>query len=502
MTAIHQAEVQRATDRQDGGGAGIGHRLPADTFLQQRATVLQAWPTGAGVCLEEALEYQRAIPASKRFALAMRDVLTRPGMLVQPRAGVALIDEHVRLLKYLEAEGGADLLPTTIDAYTRQNRYAEAATGIDKSIAAGTSLLNGFPAVNHGVDGCRRVTESVAKPVQVRHGTPDARLLAEITLAGGFTSFEGGGISYNIPYAKNVSLRKSLADWQYVDRLCGWYEEQGAPINREPFGPLTGTLVPPCISHAIGILEGLLALEQGVKSLTLGYGQGGSVAQDVAALLTLRSLGAHYFRAAGFSEFELTTVFHQWMGGFPENESQAFAVISWGTLVACLAGADKIIVKTPHEAMGIPSKEANAQGLRATRQIINMMADQGGLATDAVTREKAIIEQEVHCILRKVFELGRGDLCEGVVAAFAAGVLDVPFAPSVQCRGKLLPMRDNEGCIRIYSPGTVPLDTDLLAWHRERLEERARAERRSVSFQMVTDDIYAISKGRLVGRPR
>ena len=41
-------------------------------------------------------------------------------LLLQPRAGVALIDEHIRLLKYLETEGAADLLPTTIDAYTRQ----------------------------------------------------------------------------------------------------------------------------------------------------------------------------------------------------------------------------------------------------------------------------------------------------------------------------------------------------------------------------------------------
>ena len=80
-------------------------------------------------------------------------------------------------------------------------------------------------------------------PVQVRHGTPDARLLAEISPAGGFTSFEGGGISYNIPYAKNVPL-KTIYDWQYVDRLTGLYEE-GVTINREPFGPLTGTLVPP-----------------------------------------------------------------------------------------------------------------------------------------------------------------------------------------------------------------------------------------------------------------
>ncbi len=40
-----------------------------------------------------------------------------------------------------------------------------------------------------------------------------------------------------------------MLDWQYVDRLTGIYEEAGVPINREPYGPLTGTLVPPCISH-------------------------------------------------------------------------------------------------------------------------------------------------------------------------------------------------------------------------------------------------------------
>jgi methylaspartate mutase epsilon subunit len=479
-----------------------GRTISLDAFHALRHDVLQAWPTGAAVNLDDAVSYQRQIDPRKRFSNVLREAAARRAMLIQPRAGVALIEDHVRLLKYLENEGEADLLPTTVDAYTRQNRYVEAAKGIEKSLASGTSLLNGFPIVNHGVDGCRRVTEAVNRPVQVRHGTPDARLLAEISLAGGFTSFEGGGISYNIPYTKSVPLRKSLTDWQYVDRLCGWYGEQGIEINREPFGPLTGTLVPPCISHVIGILEGLLALEQGVKSITLGYGQGGSVPQDVAALLTLRVLAEEAFRAAGFTDFHLTTVFHQWMGGFPEDESRAFAVISWGTLVACLAGADKIIVKTPHEAMGVPSKEANAQGLRATRQVINMMADQGCLNTEAVAREQAVLEREVRGILRKVLELGSGDVREGTIAAFEAGVLDVPFAPSMQCRGKLLPMRDNEGCIRMFSRGAVPLDADLVAFHRERLEERARAEGRTVSFQMVTDDIYAISKGRLVGRPR
>jgi methylaspartate mutase epsilon subunit len=477
-------------------------KITKGEFEKIRQQVLQSWPTGVGVKLDEAVAYQQAIPESKRFAKAMSDAKSRHALLVQPRAGVALVDEHIRLLKYLETEGGADLLPTTIDAYTRQNRYEEAAKGIEKSTTSGASMLNGFPAVNHGVEACRRVTESVSKPVQIRHGTPDARLLAEITLAGGFTSFEGGGISYNIPYVKNVPLRKTLTDWQYVDRLCGYYGEQGVAINREPFGPLTGTLVPPCIGHSVGILEGLLALEQGVKSLTLGYGQGGNMVQDVAAMLSLKTLGDRYFRDAGFTDFELTTVFHQWMGGFPVDESKAFGVICWGTVVACLAEADKIIVKTPHEAMGIPTKEANAQGLRATKQVINMLGEQRYLDIAAVERERAVIEREVDCILKKAFELGKGDVKEAAVAAFEAGVLDVAFAPSVQCRGKILPMRDNEGYIRLFNHAGIPFDNDLAAYHRERLEQRAKFEKRNICFQMITDDIYAISKGQLVGRPR
>jgi len=477
-------------------------RMSPERLERQRAEALATWPTGSGVDLEEAFAYQRAIPEARRFSLVMRDAAARRKLLIQPRAGVALIDEHIRLLRFLETEGEADLLPTTIDAYTRQNRYADAAKGIEKSEAAGTSLLNGFPAVNHGVPGCRRVTEAVRRPVQVRHGTPDARLLAEITLAGGFTSFEGGGISYNVPYAKNVPIARSIADWQYVDRLCGLYGERGLAINREPFGPLTGTLVPPCIGIAVGIVEGLLALEQGVTSLTLGYGQGGNLAQDAAAIVMLRELAHERFRAAGFDGYELSTVFHQWMGGFPEDESKAFATICWGAAMARLGGADKVIVKTPHEAMGIPTKEANAQGLRATRQIVNMLADQGTIETPDIAREKEIIRREVTSILDRTLDLGGGDPAAGAAAAFEAGVLDVPFAPSIHNRGRVLPMRDDEGCIRLFNTGALPLDPATAAFHRDRLEQRGRTEGRKVSFQMVTDDIYAISKGRLVGRPR
>ena len=86
--------------------------------------------------------------------------------------------------------------------------------------------------------------------------------------------------------------------------------------------------------------------------------------------------------------------------------------------------------------------------------------------------------------------------------AFEAGVLDIPFAPSKYNRGLMLPARDNEGAVRMLKPGAIPLSSDLIEFHREKIERRARMENRNVSFQMVIDDIYAVGKGRLVGRPR
>ncbi|MBP2663335.1 MAG: glmE [Firmicutes bacterium] len=473
-----------------------------DEFNAIRQEVLNQWPTGKDVNFEEAVKYHENIPAKRHFAKRLVKAKKNGETLTQPRAGVALIDEHINLLNFLKKEGEADLLPTTIDSYTRQNQYESCQKGIDESLKAGRSLLNGFPAVNHGVAGVRRVVESVDAPLQVRHGTPDARLLGEITIAAGYTSYEGGGISYNIPYAKSVSLEKTIFDWQYCDRMVGLYAEHGIEINREPFGPLTGTLVPPSISHAIAIIEGILAAEQGVKNITLGYGQCGNLIQDIAAIRALEQLAEEFMTKHGYGDCVLTTVFHQWMGGFPQDEAKAFGVISWGAATAALAKATKVIVKTPHEALGIPTKEANAMGLRTTKQMINMLKDQAFPLTSELQTEINIIKAETRCILDKVFELGNGDYAVGSVRAFEAGVLDVPFAPSKFSLNKILPARDNNGAVRLFEVGNLPFTPDLVTFHKEKMAERAKAEGRAPSFQMVIDDIYAISKGHLVGRPR
>lgn len=475
-------------------------KISMKSVLAQRDAVLNSWPTGKDVDFNQGVKYQSNIPEHKRFSSVLEKADKANKTLLQPRAGVALLREQIELLRHLQ--DSCDLLPTTIDAYTRLNRYEEAQVGIEESREAGTSLLNGFPAVNHGLEACQQLVESVNKPIEVRHGTPDARLLTEITMAAGFTSNEGGGISYNIPYSKRVSLEKSIRDWQYCDRVVGMYAEEGIVINREPFGPLTGTLVPPFVSHCVAIIEGLLALEQGVKCITLGYGQAGNLIQDIAAIESLRDLGHEYFKAAGYDDYKLSTVFHQWMGGFPENEAQAFSVIGLGATAAALAGATKVIVKTPHEASGVPTKEANKQGLDATGQIINMVSDQKMSPSPALSQEVDIIKKEVRAIMTKVYEMGDGDIAVGAIKAFKKGIMDIPFAPSDSNAGILMPVRDNNGAVRVLNAGATPLPDDVLAFHKETIGKRAITEKREASFKMVIDDINAISHGKLVGRPK
>jgi methylaspartate mutase epsilon subunit len=466
----------------------------SDAELQRRdQAVRDSWPAGEDVDFEAAVEYHESLPASVEFARVLESA-DRP--LLQPRAGVARLDDQIELLAHLHEAGGADLLPTTIDSYTRTNDYEDAAAGLADARDGDPDALNGFPAVTHGVDGCRELIEATNAPVEVRHGTPDARLLAAVTLAGGFQSFEGGPISYNIPYTGGADLAETIEHWQYVDRLCGAYTERGVRINREPFGPLTGTLVPPAIAIAVMLIEGKLAATQGVRSVTLGYGQVGNLVQDVAALRELRALGEEYLP----DDVTVTTVFHEWMGGFPPDEARANGLIGLGGVTAGFAKPDKVITKSPQEFEGVPTAEANAAGLRTTRQSMEMVLEQGP-SLDDVDEERAVIERAARSLLSTVDDLGDGDVARGVVRAFETGALDVPFAPSDAAAGEVLPARDDDGRVRLLEFGDLAVGEEVREIHRARLQDRAETEDRDRSFRMVADDVDAVGEGRLIGRP-
>ena len=477
-------------------------RLTEQEFLEQRLEVLKTWPTGndSELNLDIAVEYLGNVPEEKNFAIVLNKAKATNDTLIQPRGGVPVLAEHIKLLNYLSASG-ADCLPSTIDSYTRHNRYQEAQKGLEESEAKCRALLNGFPAVNHGVAGCKKVLESVDKPVEARHGTPDARLLSEIIHAAGWTSNEGGGISYNIPYAKSIPLEVSIKNWQYVDRLVGYYEERGIKINREPFGPLTGTLVPPAISNTVMIIETLLAAEQGVKNITVGYGMGGNLVQDVAAVHSLYNQTIEYLDRFGYKDMEISTVFHQWMGGFPSDEAEAMALISYSSSVAALSKATKLITKSPHESVGIPTMEANGLGVKASKFIVNMLKDQTISESDDLRMEIDQIKREVNCLIETVLKVGEGDLAVGTVRAFEQGLMDIPFAPSKYNAGKVFPARDNEGRIRILDFGNLAMSEEIKEFHYKKIKQRADSEEREISFQLTVDDIYSVSKGKLIGRP-
>ncbi|WP_286973935.1 methylaspartate mutase subunit E [Acetomicrobium sp. UBA5826] len=468
-----------------------------EEFLRSRPEVLKMWATGAEVDLDEAVAYHLSMPKMKNTGRLLKKAKDEGRTLVAFRGGVATVEGQIELLQYLQ-NAGADLLPATVDSYTRNLRFHEAQQALEQSYAEGRSLLNGFPAVNHGVKGCRKLCEAVDLPITCKHGSVDGRILAEIVFAGGMTDYNGGGICFNVVYSKDVPLEVSIKNWQYVDRLIGYYADRGVVLHREESGALTGTLVPPSVSLSVGIIEALLAAEQGVPNMCISYGQGGNLIQDIAAIRMLNELGQEYLNKFEYS-MVLTSKFDQWMGAFPHDEQAAYGVIVLGAATAALGGAQQTIVKSPQEAMGIPTKEANAGGIKATKQTIGMLINQRmPIDSQKLKDEIYMIKRETHAIIDKVIELGSGDLAIGVVRAFESGVLDVPFAPSVRNAGKVMPVRDAEGALRYLDAGNLPFDKEILEFHREKIAEREKRENHKVDYNTVIRDVYSVSRGKLV----
>ncbi|TAM92513.1 methylaspartate mutase subunit E [bacterium] len=471
-------------------------RLSEDVFAAQRTEVLAQWPTGASIDLDEAVDRHHAMPPSKNVSRAVASALGEGRTLIQPRGGVATVDGQIELLRGLQ-EAGADLLPTTLDSYTRNCRFTEAQEGLRASLEQGRSLLNGFPVVNHGVDGCRRVVDSVELPLVGRPGAPDARLAAEVALAAGYSDFEGGPLDYFFAYTKDTRPEHVIAWWQYIYRLAGYYESCGVPIHQEQYGSITGTLVPPSLALAVVTVEAIMAAEQGVRHVGLGYGQEGCLVQDVAALRVYPQVARRYLDRLGYAHVRLGTVMNQWMGAFPSDEAAAMGVIGWGAVTAAFGHATEVITKSPHEAEGIPTIKANAEGIRCTRQLLNMLRHQAFPDSELLAQEMEIIDREASAVLDRILDFGDGDVAAGVVRAIDAGVLEIPFSPSKHNRGRILPARDAMGAVRLLDFGNLPFPDDVKEFHRSRILCRGARDGKAADYHMVIEDVYAISHGHL-----
>ena len=73
-------------------------RISDGEFEQLRKEVLAQWPTGKDVNLEEAVAYHKSMPVSRNFGKKLLDAKRDGRTLVQPRAGVPVIEEHIKLM--------------------------------------------------------------------------------------------------------------------------------------------------------------------------------------------------------------------------------------------------------------------------------------------------------------------------------------------------------------------------------------------------------------------
>jgi methylaspartate mutase epsilon subunit len=465
-----------------------------DAFDAMRRENLARWPTGAEVDMEEAAEYLKALPKHKNLAWVTREAVAQGRCLTQPRGGFGTFSMHKDLLVTLDRDGLADVVPTTTDSYTRNERFAEAERGSAESEERGRSMLNGFPVVNAGVGKIRELTAAVEKPVIALTGTSFPRLTGEICYAGGFTGYLGSGIAYTTSYTKETSVAEGIRNYQYLDRLVARYQEMGVELHRRQPGFLTGTNIPPCVAVAICVLDALLAAAQGVKQYGLELGQCLHLVQDAVAIEVCQSETQAYLKAKGYEDVFTTVTSLHWMGAWPTDRAQSFGLLVYGGFAAAAGGAVSVTTKSVAEAMGIPTPAENAEGLRATRMGVYLARNLRLNGLPEYEREKEVLEAEVRAIVDGVLEMGEGDVAVGTMRALEAGTLDVPWSPNRECKSALMPARDGDGYLRMVDTGALALPETIKTFHRERLQSAAAAAGKAYGPDLAIDSVYEMSE--------
>ena len=166
---------------------------------------------------------------------------------------------------------------------------------------------------------------------------------------------------------------------------------------------------------------------------------------------------------------------------------------SWGSTPATAP-------RTVDEAAGIPSREAHAMTHRAAKWIFDVVRAQNiEFTNDEMELEEKMTEMEIRAIIDKIVELGDGDLAVGYVKAVEAGVIDTPFCPNVNIKDNVLGVRDSQGALRYLEFGNIPVPEEVKKFHREKVLQREKAEGRKMDYMVAVEDLWSLSKGRLVG---
>lgn len=463
-------------------------KLSEEEFFSERGEVIAQWPAKRDINLDEVIDYQKRIAPEHNLVKRLVEAEKTGEVLIVAHGGYALPEEMQDLYRTL-SDAGCDVLSLGIDTYTRTGLYEKASAALEESRQRRKSLINGWPIVAHGVEATRKILESSHHPLIFRGIGFDARIRWELAFAGGVSGGAGTAVNYFTSGSKRDSLEQCLRNYQYVDRLMGYYESRGAPLCRGIPGNNAG-LLPPSLHIAYSIVESLLSVEQGVKNLYCNFGVQGALIQDVAGCKGMMELTREYLNKFGYHDVRAFLKVVEWKGKFPLEEGKAFAVICSGAATAAMAGAAAVRIKTPDEGYGVPTLAAHATGSHATRLAACLLKGYKYPDTAELVEEKEMIKNEARAIVDNILEVGEGDLVAGLLKGIESGAWDSPVTSNVGLKGKLIVARDHRFAVRYLECGNLPFSKEIIDWNKEKIRERAKNYGAGRTYQLWIDDIY------------
>ncbi len=476
----------------------VNKRIDEDLFMKMRQPVLAEWPTGKEVDLDEATEYQRNLSEDHNFMKVTLKLKEEGRTAVWPRAGTPVLEQEIALVKTLVASGIRHV-PVTTDSHTRRYDYKKAQQGLDESVRTGKPHLNGYPIAIHGVNNTRQVIESVEAAFSPR-GV--GKLGMEIALASGMTAAGKSSFLEFGSYEKNRTLEDCFEHTQYTNRLAGYYTERGSTITTDLHGFVPSGVFPLSVNLACIIVDALMAAEQGVRSVMPHSHFLGNMVFDLAWLKVSHKLMREYLDKFGYTDVVIPGTLANQTPLFPVplKMGSAFGYITYSAMTGALGKVEACFVRTIDEGSGIPTEEAHTLTYQAANWIFDVVRKQDikyDLPDMAI--EEKMIELETRAIIDRVLELGDGDPIVGSLRAVEAGVIDSPFCPNVHVKDKVLGVKDLEGACRYLEFGNLPLPPEVKDFHRAKVAEREKAEGRKMDYNVVVEDFWAFSKGKIIG---
>ena len=477
-------------------------KIDEAVFMKMREKELSAWPTGREVDLDEAIEYQKSLPPTKNYGYVLQQYKKDGKCGLSPRSGVPVVEEEIKLLHGLY-DAGVRLFPFTTDSYTRNRQFERAQKGLEESIRTGQKKLNGYPIINHGVKVTRKVVESVDGAFDPRCSKGANNFVAEIAFASGMTAMPHSFFGWLAGYDKLATPEECVTDIQYMGRLVGYYQEHGVTLSTDLHGWIPNGVIPMYVNIATQIIEGIVASTQGVRSLMPLVNFQGNLAQDLGEFKAIERMYDKYLKQAGFPDTVVAGMIGQQspLFAFPQDVGRAFGYINYVAMAASLAKLPACSVKTIDEATGVPSLESHMQTYRSANWIFDVMSEQKfEFDSKQVDIEQEMAEKAVSAIIDKVYEMGDGDICVGVVKAIEAGVLDSPFSINVNVRDLCLGARDLYGACRYIDFGNLPIPDEVRKFHMEKIHEREKAEGTKIDYKSSLADFWSLSRGMLCGK--